>query len=102
MEIRAAIEVDEFSVRAWIGLGKVQRKLGERAAAIESFERVTAIQNFNIPGHYFLGELWVEAGDRPAAERHLRKAIELSPAESGMRKRALDLLGEIGVPLEGT
>ncbi|MAE71145.1 MAG: hypothetical protein CME06_11850 [Gemmatimonadetes bacterium] len=99
---RAAIEADEFSVRAWIGLGKLQRKLGERTAAIESFERVTAIQNFNIPGHYFLGELWVEAGDRSAAERHLWKAVELSPADSGMRKRALDLLGEIGVPLEGT
>jgi len=98
---RAAVAADQYSVRAWIGLGKAQRDLGEPAEAIEAFETVTRIQNFNIRAHYLLGELLLEGAQRGAAEQHLRKVVELAPSESNLRKRALDLLGEIGVPLEG-
>jgi tetratricopeptide (TPR) repeat protein len=54
---------------AWRLLGDAQVQLGQRDAAIHSFERVLELEPENLDAHVALGWMWLGAGNAAAAER---------------------------------
>ncbi len=76
---RTALRHDRKDGRAWLALALVQKAKGESARpALEAAVRLDAGL---VQAHVLLGETAVEAGDRAAAERHFRRAVEADPLD---------------------
>jgi tetratricopeptide (TPR) repeat protein len=57
----------------------VLRARGNRAGAIAALQEAVRLDPSYADAHFNLGLVYQDAGDRPAATRHLRRAIELEP-----------------------
>ncbi|MGI8602052.1 MAG: tetratricopeptide repeat protein [Verrucomicrobiales bacterium] len=65
--------------RSWIGLGKVQRSLGDRASATNSLQKALALAPDSLVAHIELGGVFYDEKQFAEAERHFRKSIQLKP-----------------------
>jgi tetratricopeptide (TPR) repeat protein len=81
-----AIEIKPDHALSHYQLARCWKELGDRAAAIESFETALRCQPFLAEAHRDLGELLAQAGQTKLAREHLRQAVELDPTDERARK----------------
>jgi DNA-binding SARP family transcriptional activator/Tfp pilus assembly protein PilF len=98
--IKQAVELDSTYAAAYAALARLYTRVGaygpERseyvAQAEEAARRAIALDDSLAEAHGMLGVLRMEAFDFPAAERHLRHAIELEPDHARMYEWLVTLL----------
>jgi hypothetical protein len=81
-----AIAIDPSQVTASVGLGGIRMERGELAEAIRLWEDALAKNAGLMLVRTNLAMAYWRSGDRQSAERHLRKAIELSPGFATARE----------------
>jgi tetratricopeptide (TPR) repeat protein len=74
---RQAAGVDPRDVRAWLGLGDAQERLGDAAAAERSFRRAIEVDPENARAHLKLGTLLAQRGARGEGIEELEIAVRL-------------------------
>lgn len=74
--------IDPKDPAAWNNLGLAQAKLGERRAALASFEKALELDAAFAPALANLGALALSARDYPAAARSLEKLVALRPGDA--------------------
>ena len=75
---RAAVSLDPYHSRAWIGLGVAQQKNGNLKAAIQDYSRSTRIEASDL-AYLLLAQAQELAGDNAAAQGALEQAQRISP-----------------------
>ena len=80
----------DFAV-AYYNQGVCQRQLGERDAAIISFQQTCRLMPQNLPAQRDLAELLLDAGRDQEGRYHLKAAARLAPHDPGNRRWAAPL-----------
>lgn len=78
----AGRDVDPRDPAGWNNLGLVQARLGERQAAIASFQKALDLDAAYAPALANLGALALAYRDYPAAARSLEKLVALTPGDA--------------------
>ncbi|HEV3076221.1 MAG TPA: tetratricopeptide repeat protein [Thermoanaerobaculia bacterium] len=76
---RQAAGVDPQDVRAWVGLGDAQQRLGDAGGAERSFRRAVEVAPQNPHAHLKLGTILALRGARREAIAELQTAVRLRP-----------------------
>ncbi len=69
------------------------RKAGDAAAAIPIYEKALTLDPMHLRAHSYLGEAWLQMGDRQRAEAQLQRLVALCPTgchEREVLQRALN------------
>lgn len=74
--------------------GICRHDAGDDAGAQADYEAALKSDAASVPAHYYLGRHLAQKKDRKGAERHLKKAVELSKGE-GLGKAAQEALREL-------
>ncbi len=77
--IGQCIELDPANAQAHFELGKLQTKLHEYPAAIESYRRAVELDPSSPKTFFNLGFLYAKTADYERAEEMYRRAVDLSP-----------------------
>lgn len=86
-----ARRVDGAMAEAWLGLGLVAERRGEREAALAALQTAAALAPNRAILRAYLGKGWAAAGDRWNAAREFDLAIELDPNDpTGWYYRGLE------------
>jgi tetratricopeptide (TPR) repeat protein len=86
---KKAIEIDPKNFMAWQNLALGQRDLGDRAAAVEAFDRASALGSFDAGTFASWGECLGAVGRFPEAESAVRRGLTAAPDDPAI----LSLLG---------
>ncbi len=97
---RRALELDENYAAALIGLATLSENRGDRAAAIELFDRAARAKPGNRTAAYKAAQLVLADGDAAEAERRLRDLVRRHPGSAGARNDLAWLLAERGEELD--
>ena len=69
------------------------RKAGDAAAAIPIYQKALQLDPMHLRAHSYLGEAWLQVGDRVRAQAQLARLVELCPSgchERTVLQQALD------------
>jgi O-antigen ligase len=83
---RAAARLDPFSATPLYLQAAALESEGRRVAAREELLDALALEEDNFVTFGLLGDLEVRAGNDPVARRYYRRALELNPLDTGLRK----------------
>lgn len=76
-ELRRLVDAEPRNADAWNLLGFSHRKLGELNRAFKFYRRALELDSEHLGALEYLGELYVEIGDRAQARDHLNRLREL-------------------------
>jgi tetratricopeptide (TPR) repeat protein len=96
----AALELDEESAMAMAGLATIAAMGGERARAVELFDRAYALDRSEGGNAYAAAQIVLDGGDAAEAERRLREVVKHHPDATGARNDLAWMLAEKGEDLD--
>jgi DNA-binding winged helix-turn-helix (wHTH) protein/tetratricopeptide (TPR) repeat protein len=82
--VSRAIRLQPNSAGAHVSYGAVLRARGEYDQAIKVFERALALNKYFASAHAELGRVMIDVGRSEETERHVKRAIDLSPTDSAL------------------
>jgi protein O-mannosyl-transferase len=88
---QAAVVLRPRTLRAWVGLGLVDQKLGNYAAAVNDFSRALAIQRWDL-GYFLLARALEQSGRAAESQAAMQQARQLSDNFEDLTKVVNDLL----------
>lgn len=91
-ELRQAVHHDERNGEAWRLLGALHAKQGQLSDALQEFQRALALLPHDALTHSLTAQVWEQLGDHVKAVPWHLKAVELAPADVGLRIAAADSL----------
>ncbi|MFD5220587.1 tetratricopeptide repeat protein [Streptomyces tendae] len=91
-ELRQAVHHDERNGEAWRLLGALHAKQGQLGDALQEFQRALALLPHDALTHSLTAQVWEQLGDHVKAVPWHLKAVELAPADVGLRIAAADSL----------
>ena len=97
-QYRVALEIDPGGVPAWVEIGLLHSQRGERALAIEAWQRAVARDPLRSRAHWKLGLAWLEEGETERGLGHLERSVEIvtpAPSEWERRRSGYAQLGQI-------
>lgn len=74
LQLRRATELDPTLFEAWHALAEVALAERQLDLALDAAEKAIALQGDNLFIHTTLSRIWMERGDKAAAERHGARA----------------------------
>lgn len=83
----------DFSDDALLALGQQLIEGGKKVEATAFLERNAELYPDSAMTHYFLGELYGEAGDKPKALASYRRALDLQPGNPRIEQKLEELTG---------
>lgn len=93
---RRAVELDEGSHQAWINLGRLHRRAGNHASALECFDAAVRAQESDSDAHLGRGLARAAVGDGDGAQTDFQRAAELAPNDAEPLLALGDLLRDTG------
>ncbi|MFI5387473.1 MAG: tetratricopeptide repeat protein, partial [Fimbriimonadales bacterium] len=93
--LKRALAVDPDSASAWDNLALALMQMGQTAQALDAVHRAIGIDPLSPDSFNFLS-LILRRSDPAAAERAIRRAIELAPSEANLHNTLGTLLDNIG------
>ncbi|AXL91478.1 hypothetical protein C4J65_26655 [Streptomyces sp. CB09001] len=91
-ELRQAVHHDERNGDAWRLLGALHAKQGQLSDSLQEFQRALALHPYDALTHSLTAQVWEQLGDHVKAVPWHLKAVELAPADVGLRITAADSL----------
>jgi protein O-mannosyl-transferase len=90
---QAAVGLRPRTLRAWLGLGLVEQKLGNYGEAVKDYAQVLAIQPWDL-GYFLLGRALQQNGQAEAAKAAMDQARRLSDNFDELQKTADSLIAK--------
>lgn len=84
--LEAAVAARGDVPEAWLFLGRYHVEVGRCREAVAAFERAARLEEGNAATHASLGLAYLCLGDPAAAQRALRRSLELDPAQPKVRE----------------
>jgi tetratricopeptide (TPR) repeat protein len=93
-----AVKLDPLDENAWLLLASTYRTNSDMKDAVATLRRLIAHVPASAEGHFRLGRALLAGKDLPAAEKELRRAVEIDPDHIDARVTLADVYREDGRP----
>lgn len=90
---QAAVALRPRTLRAWVGLGLIEQKSGDYAAAVSGYSRALAIQRWDL-GYYLLARALEQSGRPAESQAAMQQARQLSDNFAELQKIGADVLAK--------